>query len=243
MTENRPDIPLAEQYGAAIDWWRDAGVDCLFEDDIQVMLSEKEPAAIAPSTVQAGGVDEPETAKPKPAFSTKELPGDLDAFRDWWMSAHELPTGSAPRIAPRGEIGSPLMLVAPMPEIDDTERLLAGPQGTMLGNISHALGHGADTPYFASALPAYITLPDWDALGAAGFGSVLRHHIALAKPRRVILFGSKLPALLGQDAAAPPESITEIAGVPALATFAPERLLDHPRQRARLWHRLLEWTA
>ncbi len=239
MTENHTNISLAEQYSATLDWWRDAGVDYLFEDEVQSLLEEQKAAHVPASPAAADSKPVPK----EPAVAEKDLPGDLAAFRTWWMESEALPSGSAPRIAPKGAAGAPLMLIAPMPEIDDGEQLLAGPQGKMLGNLTRALGHAKDAPYVASALPSNITLPDWDALTGEGIGAALRRHIELAKPKRVVLFGSKLPALLGHDASASPETLTEIAGIPAFATFAPERLLDHPRQRARLWHRLLEWTA
>jgi len=243
MMETHTQISLAEQYAATLDWWRGAGVDCVFEDDVQSMLSDIEAPATKAAAASAPAEEKIETA-PEPAISPKNLPGDMQSFRDWWMDPETpLPTGPSPRIAPRGETGAPLMLLVPMPETDDVDQLLSGPQGKMLASITLALGYDAGLAYFASAIPANITLPDWGALAADGLGTALHKHIELAKPDRVIMFGSKLPAMLGHDPAAPPEAFTDIAGIPALTTFAPDRLLDHPRQRARLWQRLLQWTA
>lgn len=240
--ETHSQISLAEQYSATLDWWRDAGVDCLFEDEAQNLLADADAPskdAAPPKASEAA-----EERAPEPAITHSNLPADIAAFRNWWMDPDTpLQTGPAPRFAPRGEIGAPLMLLVPMPEAEDSEKLLAGPQGKMLASMIGALGHDADNAYFASAIPAHITLPDWNGLMAEGLGAALRRHIELAKPRRVILFGSKLPALLGHNVAVPPETFTDIGGIPALTTFAPDRLLDHPRQRARLWQRLLQWTA
>ena len=220
--ETHAQISLAEQYAATLDWWRDAGVDCLFEDEARNLLADDAaPAARATAAKVTGNLPEDtvETAA-EPAISAKKLPSDMDGFRSWWMDAEApLPSGPSPRIAPRGEIGAPLMVLVPMPEIEDTEYLLSGLQGKMIGNIAKALGHEADIAYFASALPSNITLPDWNALTADGLGAALHRHVELAKPERVILFGSKLPALLGHDPAAPPEAFTEIAGIPALTHF------------------------
>lgn len=240
--ETHTQISLAEQFSATLDWWRDAGVDCLFEDEVQSLLAEEDAPARKVAAAQA--LEKVAEAAPEPAIPPRDLPADMAAFRDWWMKPETpMPSGSSPRIAPRGEIGAPLMLLVPMPEIDDREHLLSGPQGKMLASIAGALGHDSGLAYVASAIPANITLPDWAALAADGIGAAVRRHIELAKPERVIVFGSKLPALLGHDPAAPPEAFTQVAGIPALTTFAPDRLLDHPRQRARLWHRLLQWTA
>lgn len=240
--ETHNQMSLAEQYSATLDWWRDAGVDYLFENEAQSLLAEENSTAKKAVSAQAP-VQVAETA-PEPAIVQRNLPADIAAFRNWWMDPEtQMPSSQSPRIAPRGEIGAPLMLIVPMPEIDDHEQLLAGPQGKMLANIASALGHGAGLAYFASAIPANIMLPDWDALAADGIGAALQRHIELVQPKRVILFGSKLPALFGHDPAAPPEAFTEIGRIPAITTFAPDRLLDHPRQRARLWNRLLQWTA
>lgn len=242
MMENHPDTTLAEQYAAALDWWREAGVDCDFADDAQNWLAEPEAAEQArPDAKPAAPIVEP---APEPAIAAIHLPTDLAAFRNWWLDPESpLPGGTGPRIAPRGEAGAALLLLVPMPEADDREQLLAGPQGRLLGNIARALGHAPDAAYLASVLPCALPLPDWEMLAAEGLGAAVQRHIELAQPQRIIVFGSKLPPLLGHDPAAPPESFVEIAGIPALTTFAPERLIDHPRQRARLWHRLLEWTA
>jgi DNA polymerase len=244
MMENRPDITLAQRYAASLDWWRLAGVDCDFADEAQNWLAEPADAAGPPAAGKpAAQVKAAETA-PEPAVEARNLPASLEAFRAWWMDeASPLPGDQARRIAPRGAAGAPLMLIVPMPETGDGEALLSGPQGRLLANIARALGLAPDVAYLASALPSAMPMPDWDALAADGLGAALLRHIELARPERVLLLGSALPALLGHDRAAPPESLAQVAGIPALASFAPERLIDHPRQRARLWQRLLEWTA
>ena len=122
------------------------------------------------------------------------------------------------------------MIIAPMPETGDGPDLFTGPGGIMIRNMLAALELDQDAAYFATALPSLITAPDWDGLAAAGLGAVLAHHISLAQPRRVLLLGSTLARILPQEPA-----------VPVLSAFAPEQLLAHPRQRARLWKRLLEW--
>ncbi len=242
VMENRTDITLAEQYTATLEWWRDAGVDCAFSDEPQSWLAEPEQQA-GPTPPKTLETTPPEEIS-KPAISEADLPQDLPAFREWWLDQKtELPSGAGPRIGPRGKLGAPILLLAPMPEADDRDALLSGPQGRMLANIAKALGVVPEDAYYASALPTHMPLPDWDNLLIDGLGAAVARHVSLAKPERVIVFGSKLPALLGHEAAAPPEQLTEIAGIPALATFAPERLLAHARQRARLWQRLLAWTA
>ncbi|WAT18518.1 hypothetical protein OZN62_02755 [Aurantiacibacter sp. MUD11] len=239
---NHDDINLAEKFAAAQDWWRGAGVDYDFTDEAMPLLADEEEAAPTPLVKQAAAEDKAEEP-PAPKLSATDLPDELPAFREWWMGADNpfsAPASSC--IPPRGEAGAPVMVVVPMPEAGDSDMLLSGVQGLLVGNILRAIGIDPDAAYLASALPAHMPLPDFEALGREGLGAALTQHIQLAQPQRVLLLGSKLPGLLGHDPSSPPESLTDIGGTKTLATFAPDRLLDHARQRARLWKRLLQWT-
>ncbi len=238
--ENRSPMTLGEQFAAAQDWWRDAGVDQDFMDEVQVMLADEEEAA--PQPAPAATVTKPAEPEP-PKLAAADLPDSLEAFHDWWTSeTNPFAEGLNRAIAPRGVTGASVMVLAPMPEAGDSETLLSGPQGRFVANVLHAAGVEVDKAYFASALPGHMPLPDWDRHGGEGLGTALLRHIELVKPERLLLFGSKLPALFGHDAAAPPEAFNRLAQASVLTTFAPDRLLDHARQRARLWKRLLEWT-
>ncbi|KLE36060.1 hypothetical protein AAW00_02895 [Aurantiacibacter luteus] len=237
--DNSSDITLADRYAAALDWWRDAGVDCDFADEVQPWLANEEEKAEATAPARKAKA---EPAPHVPAIVQDALPGDLAAFRAWWTSAdNALPSGPAPRIPPRGDAGARLMMLVPMPEAGDSDVLLAGPQGEMLANIAKAIKVAPEAVYLASALPAHLPLPDWAELMREGLSAALLRHIELARPERVLVFGTSLPRLLGHPAS--PDTLREIAGIPALATFAPERLLEHKRQRALLWERLQKWTA
>ncbi len=224
-----PDLSLAQQLAAAQDWWRVAGVDCAFVDEPQAMLRAEVAEVAAPARKAMPVVEE--TAPPvAPALNAADLPQTLAAFADWWCDpASPLPQVSGLRVPPRGEAAARLMIVVPMPEAGDVE-LLSDIQGRMIGNMLKALGIAPDAAYFASALPAPMAVPDWEGLAAGGLGTVLAHHIALARPDRVLLLGSPLAKLLVEEPA-----------MPMLAAFAPDQLLAHPRQRARLWGRLLDW--
>ncbi|GGD52639.1 hypothetical protein GRI62_05300 [Erythrobacter arachoides] len=236
--DNLSAFSLADRYSAALDWWRDAGVDCDFADEVQPWLAVEDDTA----PEQAARPAKPEPAPHVPAVAESALPHELGAFRAWWTAAdNPIVSGPSARVSPRGEAGARLLMLVPMPEDGDRDRLLAGPQGEMLGNIAKAIGIAPDAVYYAAALPAHMPHPDWDDLAREGLGLAVLRHIELARPERVLVFGTKLPALLGH--AASPDTLREIAGIPALATFAPERLLEHKRQRALLWERLQKWTA
>jgi len=117
-----------------------------------------------------------------------------------------------------------------MPEADDRDALLSGPSGRLIANMARAMGFAREELYLASALPRHTPMPDWQALHAGELGTLIRHHIALARPERCIVMGRDLHAIIGDG---------EIA--PVLPTYSPESLLANARLRAELWRRWLDW--
>ena len=236
---DRSDLTLAEQLAATQDWWREAGVDCVFVDEPQALLKPAVDEAAAAPESAAQAIEAP---APPPPLLALDLPGDLAAFGEWWVDpASPLPGPPLGRIGPRGAVEAPLMVLVPMPEGEDRDSLLSGAQGRLVRNMLRALGLGEDEAYIATALPATMALPDWEALAASGLGAVVRHHVALARPKRLLLLGNGLPVLLGLDGPQRTAIPTEQGDMPVLTAFAPDQLLGHPRQMARLWQRLLDW--
>lgn len=241
----RPAPTLSDAIAAAQEWWREAGVDMDFTDEPQSWLKPDEAdAPPAPATpVRAPAPPPP----PKIGGEPQGWPQDPAAFRRWWMEEPSLDCGgTGPRIPARGEPGAPLMVVVPMPEEADGETLLSGPEGRLVASLALAMGHAPDAIYLASALPRYMVLPDWAGLAQRGLGDVLRHHIQLAAPKRVIVLGRGILPLLGHDpaqAAPLPDKIAIQAGsLPLLVSLAPGNLLLNAGQRASLWQRWLDWT-
>jgi uracil-DNA glycosylase len=76
---------------------------------------------------------------------------------------------------------------------------------------------------------------------------VLLHHLALAAPERLIVLGRDVLPLLGHDPAQAAPSVRELTiqsrKLPLLGSYAPGRLLDHPRLRTELWRQWLDWTG
>lgn len=243
MPDNAPSPTLAESIAAAQAWWREAGVDLAFHDEPQGWLAEDAPV------VTAVAVAEKPTAPPKPRLGGDPAgrPQDLATFQRWWLEEPSLdPGGLNPRIAPRGEAGAELMLLVPMPEADDSETLLSGPEGRLLVSLATAMGLTPDQVYVAAALPRRTPVPDWERLSADGLGEILLHHIRLADPKRLIVLGTRILPLLGHDPAQAAPAVSELAihgaAVPMLTSYAPERLLANARQRAGLWRAWLDWT-
>lgn len=239
--------PLQTDIAAALDWWRGAGVDAVYADEPQAWLAD--PASEAPASPGEG--KRAEKPEPPPAAliggPRAAWPRDLESFKEWWLAEPLLDEGGlAPRVAPVGEAGAALMVLVAMPEEGDRDTLLSGPQGRLLDGFLAAAGLAPEQVYRAAALPRHTQLADWGELERQGLGAVLAHHVALAKPKRLIVLGRNILPLCGHDPAQGAQKLRafnhEGGRVPALYEVGLERLLSNWQSRARLWQRWLEWT-
>lgn len=243
----KPDI--AAQIAGALEWWRDAGVDSDFAKDPRNWLAKEaapEPEGLAALPVPvAASVEAPRSLIGGPP---EAWPGDLATFQAWWLTDPSLDHGDVSRrVAPRGGQGAELMILVADPEEGDVETLLSGVHGKLLAAITAALDLGQDQVYLASALPRRTPMPDWNQLAAEGLAAVVRHHIALARPKRLLTFGSGISSLLDHDPANNPAFLPAInhegRSLPLLAAMDLAALLARPRAKAGLWQRLLDWTG
>jgi hypothetical protein len=240
-------ISPAEAFAAAHAWWREAGVDCAFADE---PVSWLKPPTQEPEASVAEEPRQPPAAPPRPPALVQDhasLPQRLEDFAPWWLGEPSIDTGGlAPRVPPRGVAGAGLMVIVPQPEPADSDSLLSGLQGEFLGSILSAMAIAPDQAYIAAALPRHMPMPDWRALHAAGLGSILRHHIALVAPGRVLLFGQTILPLLDHDPAQMPATflLDRLGGgaVPIFASRDLPTLSGSLREKANFWRRWLEWT-
>lgn len=246
-----PDTLTPRDIAAAFEWWRDAGVDMDFSDDVTDWLAEPE-APVVETTTQAKREPEPTTATPQVAEKVDLLgptpPTDLASFKDWWLSEPTLDSiGPRGRVPPRGNASAKLMLIVVDPEQGDTDTLLSQSQGRLVSRMLSAMQIAQDDVYFASALPRYTPLADGSALAQAGFSEVLQHHIKLVSPERVLAFGTNILPLVGHKAAQEPASLEKINhegfSVAAMATEGLDSMMAMPRLKARFWRRWLQWTG
>ena len=230
---------------AALDWWREAGVACDFLEEPRDWLAASAPAATA---APLAAPPPPAPVAPRIGAADAPLPGTLEEFAAWWLREPSLDNGMVDRrIAPRGPAGAPLMVLVADPESDDTERLLSGPQGRMLDAVLGALGIAADQAYVAACLPRHMPLPDWAGLTEAGLGEVVRRHVALARPQRLLVLGNNISSLLGHDPAKTGEPFRDFNHegtiCPVLVASGLDALLARPKAKAALWRALLDWTG
>jgi DNA polymerase len=245
--ERDPSTVLADELAAAQEWWREAGVDHSFADEPAAWFENPpEPVTAAPKPAPAIAKPEPPAA-PMIGGNEANWPGELSAFAAWWLAEPSLDAGGArPRIAPRGPAAAKVMAVVPQPEADDREALLAGAQGELLRNFLRRAEVAESEAYVAAALPRHTPMADWRGLQRQGLGTVLRHHIELVRPARVILFGQDVISLIGHNSAQNPAFSLDFnqqrGSVPALAARSLEHMLRVPSARKRLWQDWLDWT-
>ena len=206
MSSDRPD--LRTMYDALNAFWQDAGVDMAFADEPRNWLAEAEekanPAAPAipklppPPPPKPLGPSAPEQAKLEEAKDG--WPQRLEDFAGWWLSNASLDNAPADRrVAPRGTSRPPLMVIVAEPEEGDRDLLLSGPEGEMMDAIERAMGYGPQAIYRASALPRRTPAADWEGLAQAGMGAVLRHHVSLVAPERLLVLSREALTLLSPD--------------------------------------------
>ncbi|MDP4539529.1 hypothetical protein Q9K01_07845 [Qipengyuania sp. DY56-A-20] len=249
------DFSSREALAGALAWWREAGVDCDFADEATDWLARAEAAEEVPAPKIEPVVKAPpqrsaiqralEVARGARIGGAREsYPDKFEGFADFWLNQPDLDDrGPSGRVPPRGVHGAKLMLLVAQPEGEDDERLLSGPQGRLLAAILRAMGLAEEDTYCASALPRPAPLPDWTALAAQGLGDLTRHHIALAAPQRLLVFGRGLAPLLAENGEPAPALQLGGRAIPLMIAPRLDRLARMPGHRKQFWTKWLEWSA
>ncbi len=213
---------------SALDWWAEAGVDTLVDDLPRDWL------APAPASVGA-----PEVAPTAPA---PRLPDDLAAFRRWLLADAAVPGPAAARLDAAGDPASGTMVVVDLPDAGDRAAgsLLAGDAGALFDRMLGAMALDRTAIYLAALAPGRPTTGRVGEADRAILAPLLRHHIALVRPRRLLLLGDApacalLDAPLAQARGAARMVSTTAGPVPAIASFHPRFVLDRPDYRKAAW--------
>lgn len=216
---------------SVLGWWHDAGVDvAISETPTDWLAPAPPPAAPAPSSPARSG--------PPP------LPDSLAALTAWLAEGDDVPEAQwgPVRIGPSGDPASGLMILSDIPDPEDAAagQLYSGSVGLLFDRMLAAIGRDRASVYLVPLASVRPPGGRVDAASAARLADIARHHIALARPKRVLLMGqAPSRALLGMDLRVAREKKCSInqAGVTveAIATYAPRFLLERPVAKADAW--------
>jgi DNA polymerase len=207
---------------STVDWWAQAGVDEAIDERPRDWLT---PPARAVA-----------------ALKTQTLPGDLAALHALLASGDIAPKAAPPsrRVAPSGDPAAALMVIADMPDPGDEGRtLFAGETARLFDAMMAAIGLDRTSLYLAPLSPWRMPGGRIDPRAGEPLAALMRHHIALAGPRALLILGDEAArALIGETGATNPSlrAINHAGGtVPAIVTFHPRTLRRAPAAKPIAW--------
>lgn len=212
---------------SALRWWLESGVDTLVQERPRNWLEASPPAAVAPQAL----------AKPP-------LPAHLEAFRTWLSSAADAPLAAkgSRAVLPEGPEEAEIMLLAEPPGRDEAAagRPIGGEAWELAVRMLAAIGLTADQAYVANIACFYSPGAKLTPEQLGDCGEAARRHVALARPKRLLLLGdAPARALLGKPLIEARGHAHVVEGVRAVATFHPRFLLSRPSEKSRAWSDLL----
>lgn len=227
---------LSAMADAYLAWWAQAGVDSAVSE---APVNWLRPVP-APSATHASAI----TAQAAPVAA---MPATLDAFREWLVQDAAQPERrwAAAPVLPAGPPDAPLMIVTDMPDPADigAGSLFAERAGALLESMLQAIGMNRAEVYIASL---FTSRPPGGMVEAADIDFAtrrMRAHVALARPRKLLLLGDRTGrALLPVDDDGPENSLRffnhDGGTLPAIATFHPRLLLGQPAAKEKCWQAL-----
>lgn len=232
---------------SALDWWEEAGVDMFVDDAPRDWLAQPTPAiepASTPSSTPAAPVGSARAPIMAPAapIAPAALPDDLAAFRRFLLEDASVPGPAAARLDATGDPASGAMMILDMPEQGDraAARLLSGEVGQLFDRMLGAMTLSRDVAYLAPLSPARSASGRLTPETIAALATLMRHHIALVRPKRLLLLGdAPTRALLGFGCVEARGRTHEIPGpagaIPAVASFHPRLLIQTPDRKKAAW--------
>jgi DNA polymerase len=227
--EFRSDHPI----GNLLGWWELAGVDTLVSENQLGWLTRNEPAAPA---VQ-------EIVPAMPAHG-REMPSSLPDFLAWLKTSADVPEAAwgGARIVPDAAFPADIMVIADMPDLEDMEAgvLLSNATGHLFDRMLAAIGLQRSAIHLCSLACARPPGGMLDAESGNRLAQIMRRHIALTAPKRVLLLGDKTSrALLAADASGGRGKLQTLnhdnGTLDAVATFHPRFLMRQPAAKAECW--------
>jgi DNA polymerase len=219
---------------SALEWWRDAGVDCEIDDSPRDWLAR----AGAPSVAERL----PEQVR-EAAAESSVLPATLEEFAAWRLGA-AAPEASWPgqALGTQGEVASGLMIVVDMPDREDDAagQLLSGNAGALFDRMLAAIGRDRQSIYLAALTVKRPPAGRVSEETGQKLEALIRHHLSLARPKRVLVLGNAASrAITGLDVANARASLRKVnhdgGTSEVVASFHPRFLLEKPVAKADAW--------
>ena len=229
--------PLDGALAASIlDWWHDAGVDLLVEDEPRDWSA---PEPVRAPRVMPG---QPPAAAPL-TTSVASLPDTLEAFLAWRLSdAAPEASWDGISLTATGPADAALMVLVDCPDRDDGDagQILSGAPGRLFDRMLAAMGLSRETVHIASVCARRPIAGRTPAGLETRLAEIALHHVALIAPRGLLLLGNAASrAVLGTeltDARGHSHAIDHKSGKStAVATFHPRFLIEKPMAKAESW--------
>ena len=226
------------QAASVLDWWHDAGVDLLVEDEPRDWMAA-EPA-------RAPVFAPPQTAIAAPVSASAPvalLPDTLEAFLAWRLSdAAPEALWDGVSLSATGPADAALMVLVDCPDRDDGEagRILSGAPGRLFDRMLATIGHSRETVHIASVCARRPIAGRTPAGLEARLAEIALHHVGLVAPRGLLLLGNAASrAVLGTEltsARGHSHAIDHKSGKStAVASFHPRFLIEKPMAKAESW--------
>ena len=221
---------------SALDWWAEAGVDVLADDEPRNWLAAAaNPIAAAPAA---------------PAQAATALPDTLAAFRAFLLADTALTGGAPGRLDAAGDPTSGIAIVVDMPESEDrtSGSLLSGEVGALFDRMMGAIKLSRDQVYLIPFSPARPTTGRLTEGEIKKLTPLLLHHLALASPRKLLLLGdAPAQALLQRPAAKARDAVHTLKigaiTVPTVASIHPRMVHLRRDYRPLAWADLQRFEA
>lgn len=216
--------------GSALDWWQEAGVDTLVDDDPRDWLA---PLPVAAPVSLAAEATAPVAAMPDTLadFIAWRM-GDMVPEVDWRGIS----------IAASGPPDARIMVLVDCPDKEDGDAgtLLSGAAGQLFDRMLAAIGLDRSAVHLAAVCARRPVAGRMPRETEARLSEISRHHIGLVAPERLLLLGNAASrAILGAEMPTTRGSLhgfkhkTGKTGV--VASFHPRFLLEKPVAKAEAW--------
>ena len=228
---------------SSLDWWADAGLVDAVSDQPCNWLAPAERAIPLASVAIERPAAPPVSSSPVAQPVDAVLPDTLPQFDAWLADSPALPgtDWSMRRLLPTGPADSPLMLLSDVPDPADieAERLFSGKQGQLLDAMLAAVGMARDVCRVGSIALTRPVGGRIDEAASQALTAITRHHIALARPKALLLLGQQSAQLVAEETIAPVprQRLFNHNGV-TVALFAihhPRLLLERPLLKRPAW--------